>query len=402
MRIPSITDVDVRGRRVLVRADLNVPMEDGRVTDTTRIDRFAAGMKPLLRKGARLVILTHFGRPAPHELDPAFSVDKLRPDLANALGTPVQFSDVCADTSAQILSKSLKDGEVLLCENLRYNTGETENDMAFAAQLAKLGDIYVNDAFSSSRRCHASVEALAHIMPAYGGPLLIEEVTALSAVMEDPRHPEAAIVGGGKVSNKVAVLKNLVPRLDHLILGGGVANTFLAAKGAPMGKSLYEADQLAAARDILALAEASGCQVHLPADVVAAKAFKPYADHSVVAAEACPPDGMILDVGPEAIADFRAVLQKCKTILWYGPLGAYQKRPFDSATLELADCAADLTQTGQAITVAGGKGTVAALNRAGVTKDFTYVSAAGGAFLEWLEGKMLPGIAALEDAAKAA
>lgn len=400
--IAPISEVDVAGKRVLVRADLNVPMEDGVITDATRIDRFAAGMRPLLEKGARLVIITHFGRPKPGVLDPSFSVDKLRPALSEALGVDVKFSDVCADNSAVILSNSLKDGEALICENLRYNEGETKNDPAFAAELAKLGDIYVNDAFSVSHRAHASTEAIAHLLPAYGGPLLMEEITALSSALENPARPSVAIVGGSKVSTKIAVLENLAAKVDHVIIGGGMANTFLFADGAPMGKSLHEADQVDTVAAIRAAAKAAGCTLHLPRDVVAAKDFAPHAENVTVAADACPEDAMILDAGPEAVREFDAVLQECKTILWNGPLGAFEMQPFDAATMALAKTAADRTKAGKAVSVAGGGDTVAALNAAGVSDDFTYVSSAGGAFLEWLEGKTLPGVAALEGAAKAA
>ena len=402
MGVPSIMDVDVRGKRLVVRADLNVPVEDGKVTDATRITRFAEGMKPLLERGARLIILTHFGRPKPNELDPAFSVDKLRPTLAEALGVPVKFSDTCATGAAKIHARDLAEGEVLLCENLRYNPGETANDPAFAGELAALGDLYVNDAFSCAHRAHASTEAIARLMPACAGPLLEEELRMLGAALEAPERPSVAIVGGAKVSSKIAVLKNLVAKVDHVIIGGGMANTFLFADGAPMGKSLHEADQIDTVREICALADQSGCTLHLPQDVVAAKDFAAHADHDIVANTACPQDAMILDAGPEAVKAFQAVLEGSKTILWNGPLGAFEMQPFDRATMDLARTAAALTRAGTVVSVAGGGDTVAALNVAGVADDFTYVSSAGGAFLEWLEGKTLPGIAALQDAAKAA
>ncbi|MBS0124018.1 phosphoglycerate kinase [Thetidibacter halocola] len=402
MTIPSILDVDVKGKRLLVRADLNVPMEDGRVTDATRITRFADGMKPLLARGARLVIITHFGRPKPNVMDPAYSVDKLRPALAEALDVPVRFSDTCATDAAVILSESLKDGQALLCENLRYNPGETANDPGFAAALARLGDLYVNDAFSCAHRAHASTEGVAHLMPAYAGPLLLEEIDALTAALEAPKKPAVAIVGGSKVSTKIAVLKNLVGKLDHVIIGGGMANTFLFAQGAPMGRSLHEADQVDTVREITQLAAQSGCRIHLPVDVVAAWDFAPHARNTVVAGDACPEDAMILDAGPKALAEFQSVLADCATILWNGPLGAFEMKPFDQSTMLLAQTAADLTREGHAVSVAGGGDTVAALNAAHVADDFTYVSTAGGAFLEWLEGRTLPGIAALERAAKAA
>lgn len=402
MAITPITQADVRGKRILVRADLNVPVEDGRVTDTTRIDRFAAGMRPLLDRGARLVILTHYGRPKPEERNSKFSVDKLRPALSRALGVPVRFSDVCADESAVILSKGLKDGEALLCENLRYDAGEAANSPGFAAELSRLGDLYVNDAFSCAHRAHSSTDALAGLLPAYAGPLLMEEIAALSDALEQPAHPAVAIVGGAKVSSKIAVLKNLVTKLDHIIIGGGMANTFLCVAGAPMGKSLHEADQLHTVTEIQRLAKTHGCTIHLPKDVVVAQDFKAFAEHDTLPAMTCPSNGMILDAGPQAVAEFSEVLERCQTILWNGPLGAFEMPPFDRATIALAKKAAELTRAGRAVSVAGGGDTVAALNEARVAGDFTYVSTAGGAFLEWLEGKELPGIAALRAARHAA
>lgn len=402
MSIPRISDMDVAGKRLLVRADLNVPTEGSRVTDATRIERFAAGMRPLLARGAKLVILTHFGRPKPNEMNSSFSVDKLRPALSEALGVPVRFSDVCADDSAVILSRQIPEGEAILCENLRLNPGETANDPGFAAQLARLGDIYVNDAFSVAHRAHASTEAVARLLPAAAGPLMVEEIEALDAALDAPKRPSVAIVGGAKVSSKIAVLKHLVQKLDAVIIGGGMANTFLFADGAPMGKSLHEPDQIDTAREIRRLAEKSGCYLHLPQDVVVAREFKAGAEAQVTDAFACPADAMILDAGPAALAGFQSVLTGAKTILWNGPLGAFEIPPFDTATVALARTAAELTRQGRAVTVAGGGDTVAALNAAGVTQDFTYVSTAGGAFLEWLEGKTLPGIAALTGAAAAA
>ncbi|MBS8227181.1 phosphoglycerate kinase [Vannielia litorea] len=400
--LPSIMDADVRGKRVLVRADLNVPVEGFRVTDRTRITRFAAGMRPLLARGARLVIITHFGRPRPNELDPQFSVDKLRPALAEALGVPVRFSDVCAGPSAAILTEQLAEGEVLLCENLRYQSGETANDPAFAAQLAQLGDLYVNDAFSCAHRAHASTEAITRCLPAYAGPLLLEEIAALGAALESPARPSVAIVGGAKVSTKIVVLKHLAARVDHLVVGGGMANTFLFAEGAPMGRSLHEADQVEMVEAIREAARASGCTLHLPTDVVTAREFRAMAETRIVPATACPANAMILDAGPETLAHLKALLGNCRTILWNGPLGAFEIPPFDRATTGLAREAAALTREGRAVTVAGGGDTVAALSAAGVAEVFTYVSTAGGAFLEWLEGKTLPGIAALAQTQTAA
>ena len=402
MTIPYLNEVDVQGKRLLVRADLNVPMDGNKVTDASRIHRFAEGMKPLMQKGARLVVLTHYGRPEAGQLDPAYSVDKLRPALSEALGMTVRFSDSCAADSARILSEQLADGEVLLCENLRYNKGETDNDPKFAAQLAKLGDIYVNDAFSCAHRAHASTHAITQFLPSYAGPLMMEEMSALQDALESPEHPAMAIVGGAKVSTKIAVLTNLVGKLDHVIIGGGMANTFLFAQGHPMGKSLHEADQLDVVKQIYELAEQSGCQIHLPEDVVVAKEFAAHAAHQIVPQDQCSEDGLILDAGPKAVERFQDVLGQCKTILWNGPLGAFELRPFDQATNMLAHTAAQLTGLGRVTSVAGGGDTVAALNTAGVAEEFTYVSSAGGAFLEWLKGKTLPGIAALQQANNAA
>lgn len=402
MDLPRITDMDVAGKRLLVRADLNVPMDGRQITDATRIERFAAGMKPLLARGARLVILTHFGRPDPNERDSRFSVDKLRPALAKALGVEVKFSEVCADRSAVILSEGLANGQALLCENLRLNPGETANDPGFAAELAKLGDIYVNDAFSCAHRAHASTDAIARLLPSAAGPLLMEEIDALNSALGTPKRPAVGIVGGAKVSTKIAVLKNLVSRLDHVVIGGGMANTFLFADGAPMGKSLHEADQASTIAEIRAAADKAGCMIHLPTDVVVAREFAAGAASDVVAATACPADAMILDAGPRSAANFQGILAGCEAILWNGPLGAFEIPPFDKATVQLAQTAAELTRAGLAVSVAGGGDTVAALNAAQAGQDFTYVSSAGGAFLEWLEGKTLPGIAALQGAAKAA
>jgi len=389
--IPVVSDLDVTGRRLVVRADLNVPMEGGRVSDATRITRFAEGMKPLLAQGAALVILSHFGRPK-GQPNPAFSLRLIRDDLSRALGRPVRFAEL---ETAAIEAQALTPGQVLLVENLRFDAGEERNDPMLAATLAALGDLYVNDAFSCAHRAHASTEAIARLLPAVAGPLMAEELTALQAALEAPKRPSVAIVGGSKVSTKIAVLKNLVGRVDHVIVGGGMANTFLFADGALMGRSLHEADQLDTVHEIRALAAQSGCTIHLPADVTVARDFRAHALAETVPADACPPDAMILDAGPQAVADFTRVLENARTILWNGPLGAFELQPFDLATMALARVAADLTRGRTTVTVAGGGDTVAALNAAGVTHDFTYVSTAGGAFLEWLEGRRLPGIAAL-------
>ncbi len=398
MTIRAITEMPVAGRRLVVRADLNVPMAEGRVTDATRITRFAEGMKPLLAQGASLVILSHFGRPkgAP---DPAMSLRHLRDDLSRALGAPVKFATL---DEAPAAAGGLTAGQVLLVENVRFEPGEEKDDPALARRFAALGDIYVNDAFSCAHRAHASTAAVAGLMPAAAGPLMMEELGALTAALESPKRPSVAIVGGAKVSSKIAVLKNLVAKVDHVIVGGGMANTFLFADGAPMGKSLHEADQVGTVAEIRAMAAKSGCTIHLPKDVVVAREFKAHAASETVAADACPADAMILDAGPVAVADFRKVLEGARTILWNGPLGAFEMQPFDAATVALARAAADLTRAGLCVSVAGGGDTVAALNAAGVADRFTYVSTAGGAFLEWLEGRELPGVAALDRADQAA
>ena len=397
MKIAAATRIAVAGKRLVVRADLNVPVAGGKVTDPTRITRFAAGMRPLLDRGAALVILSHFGRPK--GVEPAASLRHIRDDLSRALGIPLRFAQM-ADAAAA--AADLQPGQALLIENIRFEPGEEANDPALAAKLAALGDIYVNDAFSCAHRAHASTEAIARLMPAVAGPLMMEEIGALTRALEKPGRPAVAIVGGAKVSSKIAVLKHLVTRLDDVIIGGGMANTFLFAAGAPMGRSLHEADQSATVAEILTLAKTHGCRIHLPADVVIAHEFRAGGACQTVAADACPPDAMILDAGPQAVRAFEEVLLQARTVLWNGPLGAFEIPPFDAATVALARTAADLTRAGLVTSVAGGGDTVAALNAAGVAQDFTYVSTAGGAFLEWLEGRTLPGIAALMRADQAA
>lgn len=397
MTITPITDMDVTGKTLVVRADLNVPVHGGAVSDATRITRFAGGMKPLLARGARLVILTHFGRPK-GKVNPDLSLEQIVDDLAAALDCPVVFVKSSTGPLAQAAAGALKNGEVLLCENVRFEPGEEANDPDLAREFARLGDIYVNDAFSCAHRAHASTAAITAHMPATGGPLLMSELNALSSALENPQRPSVAIVGGAKISSKIPVLKNLVSKLDAVIIGGAMANTFLYADGAPMGTSLHETDQNDTVNEILALASAAGCKVLLPVDVVCAHEFKAGAKATITSATQCPGDQMILDAGPQAVADFSEVLKGAKTILWNGPLGAFEIPPFDTATTRLARAAAALVANGSAVAVAGGGDTVSALINAGVENDFTYVSSAGGAFLEWLEGKTLPGIAALSRA----
>jgi len=401
MGITAITDMDVTGKRLVVRADLNVPFhDDGTVSDATRITRFADGMKPLLAMGARLVILTHLGRPK-GQRNPDLSTRSILSTLSDALGVDVAFVDACVGETAEDAAADLENGQVLLCQNVRFEPGEEANDPTLAAGFARLGDIYVNDAFSCAHRAHASTAAIADQMNATAGPLMLGEVEALTKALEAPNRPSVAIVGGAKVSSKISVLKNLVGKLDAVIIGGGMANTFLFADGASMGKSLHEADQVDTVAEIRALAAKSGCKLLLPTDVVVAREFKAGARKQIVASDACPEDAMILDAGPEALRDFEAELASAQTILWNGPLGAFEIPPFDHSTKMLARAAADMTRAGLAVSVAGGGDTVAALNVANAADDFTYVSTAGGAFLEWLEGKTLPGLAAL-NLAKAA
>jgi len=395
MAISSIRDVDVRGKRLVIRADLNAPCKDGVVTDATRIDRFAAGLKPLLASGARAVVISHFGRPKGARV-PEMSLAPIAPSLAKALGCRVGFVDQCIGDTAQAAAQALKDGEVILLENLRYHAEEEQNDPGFAAELAKLGEIYVNDAFSCAHRAHASTAAIAGILPAYSGPLMDEETHALAAALEAPKRPAVALVGGAKVSSKIAVLKNLVKKVDAVIIGGGMANTFFFADGLSIGKSLCEEDQVDTVREIQTLAEEAGCRLVLPTDIVYAFKFADNARSFIAEVDQCPEDGIILDAGPKSVVRFRSVLADSQTILWNGPLGAFEMRPFEQATKQVALEAAELTRGGLATSVAGGGDTVAALNMAGVTDDFSYVSSAGGAFLEWLEGKTLPGIAALD------
>jgi len=394
MTIRAISDQNVAGKRLVVRADLNVPMQDGRVSDLTRITRFAAGMKPMLAQGASLVILSHFGRP--RGVDMSQSLRLTRDDLSRALGCPVGFAAL-ADAATK--AADLRAGQVLLVENVRFEAGETEDDPALAARFAALGDVFVNDAFSAVHRAHASTTGIARLLPAFAGPLMMQEVGALTRALDAPQRPSVAIVGGAKVSSKIAVLEHLVAKVDHVIIGGGMANTFLLADGQSMGKSLHEPGELATVAAVRAAARAAGCRLHLPVDLVTATAFAAHAPHRVCALTDCGPDEMILDAGPASVAAFQDVLAGARTILWNGPLGAFEMPPFDAATVALARTAADLTRAGLCVTVAGGGDTVSALNAAGVTEQFSYVSTAGGAFLEWLEGRELPAIAALNAAA---
>jgi phosphoglycerate kinase len=391
----TLAQAAVAGKRVLLRADLNVPTKDGQVTDATRIERLLPTVRDLTARGARVVVLSHFDRPKGKRV-PSMSLAPLAPVLGKLLGQTVTFADDCIGPAAAKVVDGLKDGDVALLENLRYHAGEEANDAGFIKELAALGDIYVNDAFSAAHRAHASTEGLAHVLPAYAGLQMQAELEALTAALEHPKKPVMAIVGGAKISTKLDVLNHLTGKVDVLVIGGGMANTFLNAQGVDVGKSLCERDLADTARNILANAKAKGCEILLPTDAVIADAFKAGTSSAVCDITAVPADKMILDVGPASIKALEAKLATCKTLLWNGPLGAFEIQPFDKATVTVARAAAALTGEGKLISVAGGGDTVAALNAAGVTEKFTYVSTAGGAFLEWMEGKDLPGVKALD------
>lgn len=393
-KLKTTDGVDVKGKRVLVRADLNVPVKDAKVTDATRLERLVPGLKDLSGRGAKVIIISHFGRPK-NGPEAQFSLKPVADALSGLLGAPVTFVDDCVGEAASGAVAQVTDGGIAVLENLRFHKGEEKNDGAFAAQLAKLGDIYVGDAFSCAHRAHASTEGLTHHLPSYAGPLLMEEINALRTALEKPRRPVAAIVGGMKVSTKIEVLTNLVAKVDKLVIGGGMANTFLQSLGRMTGQSITEPDYHATAREIMAQAKQKNCELILPVDALVADAFAEDVDTQIVAIEKVPFDKMILDVGPKSIAHVNKVLEGCQTVLWNGPMGAFEIRKFATGTFEVAKKVAELTKAGKMVSVAGGGDTVAALNAAGVTQDFTYVSTAGGAFLEWLEGRELPGIAAL-------
>ena len=393
--LKTLDDVDVTGTRVLLRADLNVPMAAGRVSDATRLERILPTIKVLVSRGARVVILSHFSRPK-GECRPDMSLAPVADELQRLLaGIAVRFIPDCIGEVAKSAVDALGNGAAVVLENLRFHPGEEANDLEFARALSALGDLYVNDAFSTAHRAHASTEALAHLLPAYAGPLMMEEIEALRSVLDRPEKPVAAIVGGAKVSSKIPLLTNLLSNVDFLIIGGGMANTFLLASGLSVGKSLAEPKLIDVARNIVIRAEKAGCEIVLPSDVVVADEFKAGSRHCLTAVETVPDGGMILDIGPRAIADLTSRLEQVRTLLWNGPLGAFELDPFGNATFAIAQAAGKLTEANSLMTVAGGGDTVAALNAAGVTDDFTYVSTAGGAFLEWLEGRELPGIAAL-------
>ena len=391
----TLDDMDFAGKVALVRVDLNVPVRDGVVTDTSRIEGVLPTLRAIVAAGGRVVLLAHFGRPKGRPVAD-MSLAVVRPALEAALGRAVGFAEDCIGAPAKRAVAAMADGDVLLLENTRFHVGEEANDPAFAAALAALGDIYVNDAFSAAHRAHGSTEGIARLLPACAGRLMEAELRALEGALTTPERPVAAVVGGAKVSTKLALLGNLVAKVDHLVIGGGMANTFLAAQGHGVGRSLAEHDLADTARDILARAEAAGCTIHLPVDVVIAREFRENAPSETVAAGDCPADAMILDAGPQTVAALAEVFGACRTLIWNGPLGAFETPPFDAATMAAARMVAELTAEGQLVSVAGGGDTVAALNKAGVADAFSYVSGAGGAFLEWMEGRVLPGVAALD------
>ncbi|HEY4204258.1 MAG TPA: phosphoglycerate kinase [Xanthobacteraceae bacterium] len=389
----TLDDADVKGKRVLLRVDLNVPMENGRVTDTTRLDRIAPTITEIADKGGKVILLAHFGRP--NGRDAKDSLKPVAAELAKVIKKPVGFADDCIGEVAEKAVSAMKDGEILCLENTRFHKEEEKNGPAFVAALAKLGDIWVNDAFSAAHRAHASTEGLGHKLPAYAGRTMQAELVALNKALDAPAKPVIAIIGGAKVSTKIDLLENLVNKVDALVIGGGMANTFLHAQGINVGKSLAEKDLAATALRILEKAESANCAIILPVDAVVAFHFEANAPSHAYGLDAIPADGMILDVGPQSIERIHSAIDDAATLVWNGPVGAFELKPFDRGTVVAAKYAAQRTKLGKLVSVAGGGDTVAALNHAGVAQDFTYVSTAGGAFLEWMEGKPLPGVEVL-------
>ena len=392
----TLDEVEVEGKCVLVRLDLNVPMKDGKVADSLRIERQAPTVRELADRGARVIVLSHFDRPKGKRIE-SMSLAPIAPALAKVLGRPVAFSDDCIGGPAKDAVARLKNGDVLLLENTRFHAGEEANDPAFAESVAALGDVFVNDAFSAAHRAHATTEGLAHLLPSCAGRAMQAELMHLHRSLDRPERPLMAVVGGAKISTKIALLGNLIGRVDVLVIGGAMANTFLAAQGCEVGKSLYEHDQIEKARSIVLAAVARGAAIVLPVDVVVAKEFKANATYRTVPAKEVAPDELILDVGPRTIEEFAKRLEHVRTLVWNGPFGAFETPPFERGTVEAAKLAATRTEAGQLLSVAGGGDTVAALAMAGVDDKFSYVSTAGGAFLEWLEGRELPGVAVLSN-----
>jgi phosphoglycerate kinase len=386
----TIDDMNLGGSIVLTRVDINVPMEGGRVTDTTRIDKIIPTVQDLRAKGAKVVLLAHFGRPK-GQVVPEMSLALVQPALEAALGESVTFMP----RPSRAAIEALPQRAVVLAENTRFTAMEEANDPQMVAYLASLGDYFCNDAFSAAHRAHASTTGIAHALPSFAGRLMAQELAALQAALGAPQRPVVAVVGGAKVSTKLDLLANLVKKVDHLVIGGGMANTFLVAQGIEVGRSLAERDMAATARDILAAAKGAGCTIHLPRDLVVAREFRAHAPSQTVALDQCPTEAMILDAGPQTVAALTALFAQCRTLIWNGPLGAFELEPFNAATNAAARAVAAQTRAGGLISVAGGGDTVAALNMAGVAGDFTFISTAGGAFLEWMEGRDLPGVTAL-------
>jgi len=389
----TLDQADVHDKRVLLRVDLNVPVENGIVTDATRIERVAPGITEIADKGGKVILLSHFGRPKGR--DPKYSLKPVAAEVARVVGRPVAFAEDCIGPKAETAVAAMRTGDILCLENTRFYKEEEKNDAGFVAKLAALGDIYVNDAFSAAHRAHATTEGLAHKLPAYAGRAMQAELEALTTALQAPARPLAAIVGGAKVSTKLDLLGNLITKVDSLIIGGAMANTFLLAQGTPVGNSLAERELADAARDILAKAKAKDCDVVLPVDAVVAPRLEAHAPSRTVDVIQVGSEDMILDIGPRSVEHVVSLLARTKTLVWNGPFGAFEVEPFDTGTVEVAEAAAELTSAGKLVTVAGGGDTVAALNVAGVTARLTYVSTAGGAFLEWLEGKPLPGVEVL-------
>ncbi len=389
----TLDEANVAGKRVLVRVDLNLPMENGRVSDDTRIRAAVPTIKEIADKGGKVILLSHFGRPKGR--DESQSLASIVPAVAKVLGKPVGFAKDCIGLDAENAIAAMKPGDVVLLENTRFHAGEEKNAPDFIAALAKLGDLYVNDAFSAAHRAHASTEGLAKKLPAYAGRSMQAEIEALTKALEAPQRPLAALVGGAKISTKIELLGNLLSKVDVLVIGGGMANTFLAAQGKNVGRSICEKEMLGTAREILLKAKSGKCQIVLPVDAVVAKKFEAFTPSQVVSVDDVKDDDMILDIGPRAIEQFIAMLARAKTLVWNGPMGGFELEPFDTGTLEMAEAAAELTAAGKLVSIAGGGDTVAALHKAGAASRITYVSTAGGAFLEWIEGKPLPGVEAL-------
>jgi phosphoglycerate kinase len=396
----NLDDADVKGKRVMLRVDLNVPMQDGQVADASRIERNTATITEIADRGGKVILLSHYGRPKGRDLKE--SLAPVAAAVGKILKRPIAFADDCVGEAAEKAVTAMKPGDILCLENVRFHTGETKNDPGFAAQLAKLADIYVDDGFSVAHRAHASVEAIAHLLPAYAGRAMQEELNALERALTHPDRPVAAIVGGAKISTKLDLLGNLITKVDILMIGGGMANTFLAAQGRPVGKSLCENDLIPTAKEILAKAKSLGREIVLPVDVVVAQKLAAHVPTRVVPVDQVGETDIILDIGPASIKHVIGILSRVKTLVWNGPFGAFEVKPFDIGTVQVAQAAAELTAAGKLVSIAGGGDTMAALNVAAVTDRFTYVSTAGGAFLEWLEGKTLPGVEVLKTVQPAA